>query len=274
MKSKKSLQFLCSCLMVLSVSSFAGCSEPELSSTWKDREITVDGKAGDWKDVVAYIEKTNAAVGLLNDEHHLYVCLTTMDRITASKIVRSGFTVWLDPTGGKKKTLGIRFPLGMQESGDPMKIKESLRDPKKFRALFEDLGSEMELLGPEKDQRVRTLRSTVEGIEVSAGYSEGRFVYELKLPLARSAEQPYGIGTDPGGQISLGFETPELDREAMVSQAKGQRGGGGGGGGGKGGMGGGGGGMGGGGKGGIRPGGSMPEPFELWTKVALSAQQE
>ena len=258
--------------MVLSVTSFAGCNEPELSSAWKDREITIDGKSGDWKNVVAYIEKTNAAVGLLNDELHLYVCLTTMDRITATQIAASGFTVWLDPEGGKKKTFGIRFPLGMQGSGDPMKIKESLRDPKKFRALFEDLGSEMEILGPGKDQRVRTLRSTIEGIEVSTGYSEGRFVYELKLPLARNTAQRYGIGTDAGKTIGVGFETPELDREAMASQTKGQRGGGlggrgGGGGGGKGGM-------GGGGKGGMRPGGAMPEPFELWTKVALSAQQE
>jgi hypothetical protein len=208
-------------------------------------------------------------VGLLNDEHHLYVCLTTMDRITATQIAASGFNVWLDPEGGRKKTFGIRFPLGMQESENPKKIRESMRDPKKFRALFEDLGSEMEILGPEEDQRVRTLRSTVEGIEVSAGYSKGRFVYELKVPLARSAAQRYGIGTDPGRQIGLGFETPELDREAMASQAKGQRGDGlGGRGGGRGGM------KGGGGRGGIRPGGSMPEPFELWTKVALSAQQE
>jgi len=273
MKSKQSLRILFGCLMALSVTSFAGCNEPELSSAWKDREIAVDGKSGDWQHAVAYIEKTNAAIGLLNDEHHLYVCLTTMDRITATQIAASGFTVWLDPEGGKKKTFGIRFPLGLQESGEPMKIKESLRDPKKFRALFEDLGSEMEILGPGQDQRVRTLRWAIEGIEVSAGYSEGRFVYELKLPLARNAAQPYGIGTDPGKQIGLGFETPELNREAMMSQAKGQRGGGLGGRGG-GGRGGGRGGGKGGGKGGMRPGGAIPEAFELWTKVALSAQQD
>ena len=258
MKSKKFFRLLFGCLLVLSVSSFSGCNEPELSSAWKDHEITVDGKGADWQHIARYVEKSNVAVGLLNDEHHLYVCLTTMDRITATQIAASGFTVWLDPEGGKKKTFGIRFPLGLQESGNPTKIKESMRDPKKFRALFEDLGTEMEILGPGEDQRVRTLRSAIEGIEVSAGYSEGRFVYELKLPLARSAEQRYGIGTDPGKEIGLGFETPELDREAMASQAKGQRGGGGGGGGG----------------GGMRPGGAMPEPFELWTKVALSAQQD
>ncbi len=270
MKSKKSLRLLFGCLMVISVSSFAGCNEPELHSAWKDHEITVDGKGADWQHITRYVEKTNAAVGLLNDEHHLYVCLTTMDRITATQIAASGFTVWIDPEGGKKKSFGIRFPLGMAEGGNLMKLRESMRDPKKFRELFEDLGSEMEILGPGENQRVRTLCSAIEGIEVSAGYSEGRFVYELKLPLTRSAAQRYGIGTDPGRQIGLGFETPELDREAMGSQAKGQRGGGlgGRGGGGRGGM------KGGGGRGGMRPGGAMPEPFELWTKVALSAHKE
>jgi len=257
MTCSKGLHLFFLCIMGLSILLLSGCRDLQLESAWRDREITVDGEAGDWQKITRYVEKTNVAIGLLNDEHTLYVCLTTMDRITATQIARSGFTVWLDPKGGKKKTFGIRFPLGMQASGNPTKLRESMRDPKKFRELFENLGSEMEILGPGEDQRVRTLLSAIEGIEVSTGYSDGKLVYELKVPLARSAEQCYGIGTDPGKQIGLGFETPELDREAM-RQAMGQRSGG----------------MGGrgGGRGGMRSGGQMPEPFELWAKVALAAE--
>ena len=142
---------------------------------------------------------------------------------------------------------------------------ERMQEPPSFREMSEDMGSEMEILGPGKDERVRMVLAQAKGIEVKTAYSEGRLVYELKAPLARNAELPYAIGSRPGGTIGIGFETPEPDRE-RIREMMGQRPGGmgrfppsGGGMGGRGGMPG-------------RPRGAMPKPFELWAKVTLASE--
>ena len=43
------------------------------------------------------------------------------------------------------------------------------------------------------------------GIAVKVGQIEGYLVYELKVPLARTAETPYAIETRPGSAIGLGL---------------------------------------------------------------------
>ena len=286
-------------MIALVALSIIGCNELEFGSSWRDHEITIDGMATDWQDPMVYAEDAKVAVGIVNDEQHMYVCLTPADIRTATQMAMTGFMVWFDPEGGTKKRFGIRFPLGMQGRGVPMMFQEKmpgggvsrggmsrggLADSTRYQRMFGGLGGELDILGPEEDQSMRMAFSSARGIEVQLGYSKGRVVYELKIPLARDAEHPYGIGTVLGETIGIGFETPEMDREAMRESMSGGRGGGGGmpgggkgggmGGGRGGGMGGGrGGGMGGGRGGGMRPGGGgTPEPLELWAKVTLASE--
>jgi len=255
--------------MVTSILSFAGCNDLKLNSTWPDREITVDGTGVDWQNAMVYVEKANVAVGLFNDEEYIYVCLTPVDRRMAFQMVRLGCTVWFDPEGGKNKTFGIRFPLGMLEGGNARMFKEAMRDPTKYQSLLKKVGDELEILGPGKGQRVRMSVSSTPGIEIKLGHSEGRAVYELKVPLARSAEHPYAIGTDMSKTIGIGFETPKWDREEM-QQSRGGRGRVGRGGGRMGGMDGKNGGRGR--SAGMQQPSGMPEPLELWAKVTLASE--
>ncbi|MDD5156062.1 MAG: hypothetical protein PHF11_06255 [Candidatus Omnitrophica bacterium] len=44
------------------------------------------------------------------------------------------------------------------------------------------------------------------GIEAKVGRENGYFVYELKVPMIKSAEHPYAIETGPGRTIGLGLE--------------------------------------------------------------------
>ena len=265
MKSRKSFYRFFSCIALLFVASFAGCKDLELDSEWRDRAITIDGAAAEWRNALTYDEETKTSVGVVNDEEYVYLCLTSVDRVAATRMAGLGFTVWFDPEGRKEKTFGIHFPLGMLESGRPMDSRKSMRDSKEFQKLFEDLGSEIEILGPGKGQRIRESLVSTGGIEVKMAYSKGNLVYELKVPLNESEAHLYAIGAGAGKTIGIGFETSELDREQMREMMS-QRGSGTGGRGGKGGMG------QRGGRGGMRQGGGMPEPFELWTKVKLASK--
>lgn len=225
MKPRTSFHLFPSCIVALLILGLAGCGKIELNSAWRNREIVVDGAMTDWQNGMTYVEKANVAVGLFNDAEYMYLCLIPADRRIAAQMVGLGFTVWFDPKGGKNKTLGIHFPLGMQGRGNPLMFRERVQDPEQQRNMLERVGNELEILGPGEGQRARMPIASAKGVEVKLGESEGRLVYELKVPLIRDTEHPYAIGADGSQPIGIGFETSELDRE-QLREAMGQRGGG------------------------------------------------
>jgi len=201
-------------VILLSLASLVGCSNLEMTSTWCDRKIAIDGIDSEWQETMVYVEDADLGIGLQNDETFMYICLGTTDRRVLAQIIGLGFTVWFDPEGGKTKTLGIRFPLGMH---DPMKLRQALQDQEALeRDLAYFLGNELEILGPEEGEQVRRLLSVTGGIKAGSAMSAGRFIYELRVPLSPGEDYAYAIGAEPGASIGLGFETSWL--EEMVEQ--------------------------------------------------------
>lgn len=246
-----------------------GCKgSVSLTSSWRSVEITVDGVDSEWSGSLFYFEDENVVIGLQNDADNLYLVLKGMDRKRQMQVMRAGFTVWLDATGKNKKTLGIRYPIGMQAYGIPAVRSEpgTEFDQEQRRKLAEMMG-EIEILGPEKSDRNRVWKSNPYGIEAELGDTLGAMIYELKIPLKPTDESPYAIFANAGDVISLGLETGEMsrgDRGGHPPMGGGMRGGGGG----RGGMG--GGGKRGGPRGG-RMGEGMPQSIKLWAKVTLAA---
>lgn len=270
----------------------AGCGgSPELESKRRDREIVIDGQLDDWAGAVSYMEKENVAIGIFNDNEFLYLCLSSGEPKVRTQIITRGMTLWLDAQGKKNKNFGIRFPLGMMElmGGEFRGMRrggESApdQDLQKLEENFAASLTEIEILGPEKEDKRRLARKAATGIEVDARLASGTLVYEIKIPLVKSDRYPYAIGT-ADKIIGVGVETAEINMEEMREQMRERMGGRGGMGGGRGGMGGGRGGMGGGrggmgggrggmggGQGGGMPGGrEMPEPLKAWAKVKLAS---
>ena len=116
------------------IASVVGCVL-ELESTWRDRDIVIDGAAEDWRGLTTYVEEGNLAVGVVNDDEDLYVCLHSPNREVAAQIVLRGLTVWLDPDGGVDRTLGVHCPIGGteifkpgREALDRTKMKEMITE--------------------------------------------------------------------------------------------------------------------------------------------------
>lgn len=239
----------------------AGCGTFKLKSKWLDREITVDGQIDDWLGSMMYIEKKNISVGLLNDENFLYICMIAEDQFVRNQVMRQGVMLWFDPSGGKKETFGIKFPIGMQAGDVPMGRGDE-QDPQRLRKARRRAMSELEILGPGKDESIKMSKEDAKGIDIIVKGLSGMLVYELKVPLNHSEEYPYAIGAKAGSLIGVRLETPKISRQRM--------GGKGGMGGGKGGMGGGKGGMGGGMRGGgMRP--QTPKPLKVKAVVQLAS---
>jgi hypothetical protein len=260
-------------LLILVFSFFIqiSCSTLELESTWKDRDILLDGKDGDWLGAKYYFEGLYVSVGLINDEQHLYVSMMTENPMFRAQIMRQGLTVWLDPKGGKNKTFGIKFPLGRQrgeqegEMMDPRDMMDETAREEMMQRLQETM-TELEILGQNEKVLARMDIDDAQGIEIQMRNVGGTFVYELKVPLASSEEYPFAVGAKPGDTIGVGFLSPRM----QMRRPGGMRGGrgmqGGGGMGGRGGMGvpGGMGGMGG-------MGRQVPQELKIWAKVQLAS---
>lgn len=278
---KKKLLFF-SCLLGFAVNfTFAG-DKPEVTSRWRMGEIKIDGADSEWTGVLTYLEKEKLAYSISNDSSAIYLCLV-FDREIQRQVNMFGFTIWLDATGKNQKNFGVRYPLGMinfdrEAMPDPMQLRE---DPEAMHEQIAQMRGEIEVIGPDKDDRNRFAANSSFGIQAACTGAPDTLICELKIPLQMAPGRPYAIGAAPSQTLSLGFEMGEMNREQM-RERMGQRGGGLGGGRPGGGMPPGGGVPGGGrrpgGMGDSHPGGmpreggmKMPKPFKIWLPLKLAA---
>ena len=283
------------CLMAM------GCGPVRLDSRWLDRQIVVDGDDDEWQDAKLYVEDWPIDVGVLNDGEYLYLCMTTADRNLQREVLMRGLELWMDPKGGRRKAVGIRFPQGMAERGqegeepggfgrgrggmrgppgrgrnmlDPSEDERQL-DPERFMAAMKRLGvsGELVLLESEDDEGRRKLVSRDDPLQIRVAYDRGRLVYEARIPLT-NAEHPLSLlQVSAGDRVGVGFKSAKMDMSRMMARRGGRRGGG---------MPGGvmpGGGMDAGGMGGMRGArgggmGAMEASFEKWGAVQLAKGDE
>ncbi|MDP2208960.1 MAG: hypothetical protein Q8K98_09340 [Bacteroidota bacterium] len=241
----------------------SGCNNLEFSSNWLDREITIDGSDAEWQGSLMSLKKGKMAWGVLNDEKYLYITCVLSDREIERQVMGLGLTVWLNANGGTDKTFGIHFPIGMQDGRRQM--MQGLEGGSAFdeEQFFQQGTSEMEIVGPGKDERFKTLAPGTDGIEVQLRRTSGRLVYELKVPLSISPEHPFAINTKPGNEIGIGFEVtePSMKERPDDMPNKGGRSQGGMSGGGKKSQ----------GKGISHGGNNPPESLKLWASVTLAS---
>ena len=182
--------------------------------------------------------------------------------------------LWFDPSGGKKKTFGINFPIGRQDA--QMNPREKMnpdekQDPAQMRQQFQAALDELEILQGGQKEPLRISVDNMKGIEVSLNRASGLLIYEAKVPLLNSQDYPFSIGIHDGSLIGVGLEVPKMDMNQRPGGMGGRsgmvgRGGTGGGMGGRGGMGGGTGGPGGAG----RPMANTQQAIKIWATVQLA----
>ena len=199
--------------IALALTMAAGCSATLVTSKWKGDRIKIDGDAGDWSDSTASFGNDDAAFKITNDEEYLYLLMVTQKREIARLIVTRGLTIWFDPNGGDKKTIGLHYPVGVgaagrfQQDGVPL-------GPEQGGDFRGRLMEEVEFWGPTVRDRVHFRRAQGKGIEVQFGEHDARFVYEARVPLIFSLEHPYAIETSTGSTIGVTIETTTA-REAL-----------------------------------------------------------
>jgi hypothetical protein len=232
----------------------AGCkSLPLLESQWRGNDITIDGNATEWNDIIDYPQDFKMGIGVINDSTYLYLCLTSDDRATTSQILRFGFTVCFERKAQKGERFGVYFPVGGNLPGPQRGGMEN--DTAVMRERMKAALETLALLGPGENDTLpmRTHIAESLGVVVRIKPSHEHCVYELKVPLNRDSILNYAIDLGKDTLLNVTLESCAPERENRPSS---DMGGGGHGGMGHGGMAGGrGSGMGHGGMGGGRGGG-------------------
>jgi hypothetical protein len=200
----------------------SGCRQDKIASRWKDNSIIIDGNQTDWQGNNLRVPKgKHITVGVLNDESYLYLTLSTIDRALMMKVLRLGFTVWLDPKGGTKEILGIKYPTGLSGTGQRSTrpdLGPASRMPniaQMIRSLPESQPW-IEILGPRKSDIFQIPATDTTGIQVRLDYSEfGQLVYEMKIPLGGLPDYPYTLAMTSGDKLGIGFVTGSAGLSAM-----------------------------------------------------------
>lgn len=184
---------------------------------WKDREIAIDGKNEEWKGRLGFLKEPPALVGFLNDENGLYICFTTTDPALKARLLRQGLTVWIDPTGGKHKTLGVKFapafgPLaegrGPQPDGEARGDDERPAPPEGMAppdGAGTQAGLSIKLQG--RKEWLPVPEDQTRGLDVKLEANEALAVFEMKIPLLTSEKTPYAAGAVAGKPLGIGLET-------------------------------------------------------------------
>ncbi len=211
-------------LTVLGAFSTAEGKDIVFKTGWKDRDLVIDGNSGDWQGALGYLNDPPVMLGFLNDDNAVYVCLATNLPAIREGMLRRGVTVWIDPKGGKRKTLGIRLapsaptggPGDERRGGPPGGAQERTGEP----PVPPEGAVERDGLAPPARLMVRLpgrnewtpVEGGAGGIEAAIEESNGLAVFEMAVPLKGGPEAPFAVGAGPGAAISMSFETPKPER--------------------------------------------------------------
>ncbi|MFA7420659.1 MAG: hypothetical protein WCZ90_13320 [Melioribacteraceae bacterium] len=275
MKNKKIFTFITIAITSLIISSCG--SSAIVQSSLKTNEIKIDANVADWQSNLKHFPDQKIWLGFSNDDKYFYLCLATEDRMKAMQMLRNGFITWFIPSSGSENTFGIKYPLPnknipreqMQNMGKDMMQQGGLD---KIAEMMIERQNEIQILNSDKYSLSLLPVENRDGIKAKLGYSEGKFVYELQVPLAVHEDFAFQIAAMPGDDFQVKFETEQAEAASAGRSGGGMPGGSGEGGGGQ---------RGGGGMGGMRQGAGggnmqrfqMPEPLNFSTDVKLAAKK-
>jgi hypothetical protein len=203
----------------------AGCGTTTQKSVRLDREITINGDLTDWPSSPGNGAISKILVRTFDDGKFLYLSLVVNDPKYARTILAGGLETWIDPQGGKQKTLGILFPVGMGDLDYRRKdVDRKLRDPLETSDVLKVMTEDLKLVNEKGEiRRVRVEDLREEGFEAQASYSNGVFIYEMKIPMEDRKTLTCSIVPGKNRVISLGLEAAGMasdPRTPSDSQAK------------------------------------------------------
>jgi len=178
----------------------------ETTAIKRQTEISIDGQLQDWDGKLSPTNRFDTQLGFQFDDEFLYLCLVVPDRTHQMQMMVAGFSVWFDPSGGKNRRFGIRCPIGHQED---IRLVRSFGNDREARSFLDRIQSELSVTLEGGEPTQLNILETKE-IQIRLAQSALGLVYELRVPLRRSAQHPYAIGFDSSASLGVGVQSYEI----------------------------------------------------------------
>ncbi len=218
----KKLPALFIALLVLS-----SCGQvTKLNSQRPGDGIKIDGDRLDWAGKVVNVEDNYVRMGALNDDENLYLSLIVSNRALGGMIMNKGLVFWIGKSKDEKRFNGFRYPIGIEEMGGMNAAGMATLDTDGRRLQLELALRDVEILA-EPGLGRRYDRQGLNGISVETDSETGVFFIEMKVPLRSKRGELFEVGADPGDEIVIFAEVPDLGigPSSALRQGDGSRGG-------------------------------------------------
>jgi len=198
-------------------------------------EIIIDGQLEEWASEWIQIQEEAIDMAMQHDSEYLYVFLKSSDPETTRNVLSRGLEFWFDTKGRKKETFGFRYPIGLMRPGGSRMSRDSSSELQREPIMerLEYMRNDIELLGPEKNQRRRVFLSEMEGLKMHIDLIDRGFVLEIQIPLHEAAFNRPAINIHTNGIVKMTIKSPDTRRKGDgpsgargMTQGPGMRGGG------------------------------------------------
>ncbi len=199
-------------LLFLTLVIIFGCETQRIQSRWIDRDITIDGIDTEWRGARFLIDKKYMTVGVMNDDKHLYLRLSTPNIAIQNLIAYNGMTLAIEAPWSKGEKLKITYPVG-SANAEPDSLDSWDRDETDKR-LKEKLENGY-LVFEQKDssQTLTVSEAEKQGILIGMSIEDDILVYELKIPVNRQVADLFKLNVEPGKSIGVGVNVDSAAKE-------------------------------------------------------------
>ncbi len=209
---KSAVKYLAVVFIFIAAVIFAGCgSVKQISGVWNNGSIKIDGSQLDWHNKLNYFTDPPIALGVADDGNFLYVCFTTGNRAAVLQILRSGFTVGIEPEDNEKNYIAVQYPLERGRLADnEMPAGEGYSGRNSPRQVLDRLlrnQNEFLIMNKENFPLAAYHLNNNIGIEIKIGIKMEQFVYELKIPMQKDSAFLFALEIKPGDKIIVDLKT-------------------------------------------------------------------
>lgn len=228
MKNRTFMRVFLLFIMIVAVSLIGFSKKEAFESSWAASSLKIDGISKEWSaGSIGFEKKVKVDYAFMNNDESLYVLFIFKDRKYLSTIRFTGFTIWLNTEGKKKKIYGIKFrerKVSADELIAAIEKKEGPRSEAEKQQIKENAFYfiyQGEVIN--KKGKVLIESSFAGGKDVpgfrSKPQKEG-IVQEFKVPLKVLEQLSADQVLEPGKTLKVGFEWGGLTKELKDAKAK------------------------------------------------------
>lgn len=164
-------------------------------------------------DKYSYFKKGKLFYFISNNNEFVILNLKVTDLAIQNRISKQGLTIWINMDSKPEKRMGVRFPIGSQNSSgkkNTPKLPDDNLDTEASLLISLSLAKTIDLIGFISEEERHFSADNADTFRGSVSYEEGTLFYKLIMPIIKlpvrnskdhSGAMPFTLGIDYGPPV-------------------------------------------------------------------------